>query len=268
MTSLTLINDHWLGAATPKNYAPAVAALADLLNPVNAVRFPYTALPSQPNRAHGIDYSNEILHHIETATTLLNREQPDRLLNLACDCGSEFAPIAYLLSRYRDSMTVFWFDAHADLNTPGTSPSGHFHGMVLRALTGHESFDFSPNHPLSPKQVVLLGARDLDPAERDYIEAERIRLIPPTQVAELCWLPQGVTRAYVHIDFDVLDPNEFPWVGCPTRAGISLASLRQALQHLHDHSEIVGLSAVEISANGDNAAAAASIARDLLHYFL
>ena len=85
-------------------------------------------------------------------------------------------------------MTVFWFDAHADLNTPGTSPSGHFHGMVLRALIGHEAFNFSPNHPLSPKQVVLLGLRDLDPAEQDYIEAERIRLIPPTQVAEVCWL--------------------------------------------------------------------------------
>jgi hypothetical protein len=123
-----LINTDWLGAATSKNYATAVPARADLLNPANAVRLPYTAFPTRPNRAHGIDYGNAI-HQIETATQL-NREQPDRLLNVACDCGSEFAPIVYLLSRYRDSMTVFWFDAHAR----GVSHAGWFHRTLVQTV--------------------------------------------------------------------------------------------------------------------------------------
>src|SRR4029078_8119073 len=64
------------------------------------------------------------------------RRAPDRILSIGGTCGTELAPVAYLNERWGGRMAVLWLDAHADLNPPASSPSGHFHGMVLRTLLG------------------------------------------------------------------------------------------------------------------------------------
>jgi len=252
-------------------------AVAERLNSSNNLRIGCTAPERSTNRRNGIDYYDEIVEQIAKAGSVLQQKQPARLRNLGCDCGSDFAPIAHLLSRYRENLVVVWFDAHADLNMPasstGGSPSGHFHGMVLRALTGHHAFGLSDhlNPPMSPSQIILAGAREIDPEENDYIASESITLVSCDELGQNEWLAaldavaaRGITNAYIHIDFDVLDPEEFPWVGCPVQGGVSTETLRLAIAQICDRFDVRGVSAVEISADGADAIRAANIAVELI----
>ncbi|GAA3153700.1 hypothetical protein GCM10010486_19540 [Nonomuraea roseoviolacea subsp. carminata] len=90
------------------------------------------------------------------------------------DCGVELEPVAEAMRRHGDRLVVVWFDAHGDLNTPATSPSGAFHGMVLRALTGDGPAGLVADDPLDPRRIVLAAVRDLDPGETAFIEATGI----------------------------------------------------------------------------------------------
>jgi arginase len=145
--------------------------------------------------------------------------------------------------------------------------------MVLRALTGHAAFGLSNylSPPIAPSQIVLAGVRELDPEERDYIASEAITLISPDALDQPAWLAaldasasQGISNAYIHIDFDVLAPEEFPWVGCPARGGVSIATLRLAVAQVFDRFDVRGISAVEINAEGENAIRAADIVKKLI----
>jgi len=274
--AFTLINENWLGAAMPKKHLPALDAVANSLNPSDKMRF--SVVPDgSVNRKNGIDYYDDILEQIVEAGAVLKEKQPVRIMNLGCDCGTEFAPIAHLLSRYRKNLVVVWFDAHADLNLPasstGGSPSGHFHGMVLRALTGHAAFGLSEHlsPPMLPSQIILAGVRELDPEEQDYIASEKVTLVSSENIGQSIWLTaldasaaRGITNAYIHIDFDVFDPEEFPWVGCPARGGISIATLRQAVAQVYSRFDVRGVSAVEINAEGEDAIRAAKIVKELI----
>jgi arginase len=275
--AITLLNESWLGAAMPKKHLPALAVVADRLNPSDLLRFPCIPQEGSVNRRNGIDYYDEIVAQIEKVSAVLKEKQPVRLRNLGCDCGADFAPIAHLLSRYRENLLVVWFDAHADLNLPasltGGSLSGHFHGMILRALTGHAAFGLSKHlsPPILHSQIILAGVRELDLEERETIASERITLIAPKDLGQRAWLAaldaraaEGVTNAYIHIDFDVLAPEEFPWVGCPAQGGVSIEKLRRAIAQIYESFEVRGVSAIEISAEGENAIQAADIVVELL----
>jgi arginase len=122
-----------------------------------------------------------------------------------------------------------------------------------------------------PSQIILAGAREIDPEERDYIASESVALVSSEDLGQRSWLAAldasaalGITNAYIHIDFDVLDPEEFPWVGCPAPGGISTETLRLAVAQVYDRFDVRGVSAVEISADEDNAIQAANIAVGLI----
>lgn len=139
------------------------------------------------------NYSPLSLYYRHAANTIA-AHSPKRIYTLGGDCGIELAPIRYLNSIYGGDLAVIWLDAHADLNTPSTSPSKTFHGMVLRALL--ETFEVtvqSPDEPevnlipdfvtstvtspLLPNQVFLAGVRDLDPPEHEYIARQDISVV-------------------------------------------------------------------------------------------
>lgn len=122
-----------------------------------------------------------------------------------------------------------------------------------------------------PSQIILAGARELDPDEQDYIAAESVTLVLSEDRGQNTWLSAldagvalGITNAYIRIDFDVIDPEEFPWVGWPTPRGISVEILRQAVAQIYDHFDVLGISAVEINADGQNAIRAANIVKELI----
>jgi hypothetical protein len=140
------------------------------------------------------------------------RELPARPLVLGGCCCSHVGAVRELARRH-GRIGVVWIDAHGDLNTPETSPSGNAWGMPLRML-----IDAGDVHAAD---VTLLGARNLDPPEAAFIDSAGIR----TSLGEL---PQQV---YVALDLDVVDPSEFDvWMAEPD--GLSLESLEELLASL------------------------------------
>jgi arginase len=130
------------------------------------------------------------------------------VLTIGGDCGVEVVPIGVSRYRHGPGLGVLWFDAHPDLNTPESSPSGAFHGMALRALFGQGDPEFAASPALLAGSVALIGARSFDSAERD------LGLTVCDDVQAEC--------LYLHIDLDVLDPAEFPGACYPEPDGLSI----------------------------------------------
>lgn len=142
-------------------------------------------------------------------------------ITIGGDCGVEYAAVEHVAQQGRT--VLVWADAHADLNTPASSPSGAFHGMVLRSIIDHGL--------VAAADVLLVGSRDLDPAEEEAVVELGIAMLDPgdvgAAVAERA--ADGAELLYVHLDLDVLDPAEFGGVGFPTPFGTSVAALTAAI---------------------------------------
>jgi arginase len=127
---------------------------------------------------------------------------------LAGNCNSSLGTIAGL----GGGIGVVWFDAHADFNTPDTTPTGFFDGFGLAMLTGsgwqvlRETVEGL--HTVPEEHVVLAGARDIDPKEQERLEASRVRAVEVAHLASaLDDLRTRVDSVYLHVDLDVLDPS-------------------------------------------------------------
>ncbi|MEY2848238.1 MAG: hypothetical protein RI885_903 [Actinomycetota bacterium] len=147
------------------------------------------------------------------------------------DCAVDLAGVAHAMAHH--DVAVVWLDAHPDLNTPESSPSDAFSGMVLRTLLGEGPDVAVPPTALSPHRVILAGTRASDDPEDAFIRSSSIRMIaaadltPETVSAAL--MASGATSVYLHIDLDVIDPGEFLCVGAPEPFGVSLHQLIEAI---------------------------------------
>jgi arginase len=146
---------------------------------------------------------------LDAQNDALARELPARPLVLGGCCCSHVGAVRELARRH-GRVNVIWIDAHGDLNTPTSSPSGNAWGMPLRMLI--DAGD------VAPADVTLLGARNLDPPEEDFIAAAGIRR-ERTEFAG---------RVYVALDGDVIEPGELD-VFMPEPAGIPLDRLEELL---------------------------------------
>jgi arginase len=196
---------------------------------------------------------HSIAARAERALEILREALPDRTVMVAGTCGAELAPVAYLNEQYAGDLAVLWLDAHADLNTPASSPSGHFHGMILRTLLGDgpAAAGRMITRPLAPSQVFLVGVREFDPPEAEFVKAHGIPVLgddvfedPARAVAVLG--SRGIKRLYVHFDVDVLDPASF--TGALMHApggGPTLAQATAFIGVMSKSFDVVGLSVLE-----------------------
>jgi len=193
----------------------------------------------------------EIAGHAVAALRWLDAAAPGRLLVIGGDCGSDFAPMAWQSARFGSDLGVLYLDAHADLNTPASSPSGRFHGMVLRAVLGEGAPALAAlcSRLLVAEQIVMAGTRELDVAERDFVGAAGIRPWPPAAIADGRVLAavraHRARRWHVHFDLDVVDPADFPDVTVPAPGGPSFAAVKDLLVELVTHHDVVSLTVTE-----------------------
>ncbi|NGO70768.1 arginase family protein, partial [Streptomyces boncukensis] len=175
------------------------------------------------------------------------------------DCAADLAPVEAALAAHGEGLAVVWFDAHGDLNTPASSPSGAFTGMVLRTLLGEGPAELSPRQALRPEQVVLAGARALDPGERAYIAASGLCHLGVPELAEDpaaaagAVAARGASAVYIHLDLDVLDPAHFDAVGTPEPGGLTPAALVRAIRALAARFPLAGLALAGYEAGGERA---------------
>jgi arginase len=155
---------------------------------------------------------------------------------------------------------VVWIDAHGDLNTPASSPSGNVHGMPLAAALGLAGDGFA--HPslelpaVEAERVVLVGVRSLDAAERTLIREHGLRAITMTEIDRI-----GIERAmqeaidrvsgpgFVHVslDLDALDPEVAPGVGTPVKGGLTYREAHLACELLAEAGLVGSLELVEVN---------------------
>ena len=133
---------------------------------------------------------------------------------------------------------VIWFDAHADYNTPETSLSGFLDGMALAIVTGRCWPKLAASvpgfEPVPEEDVLLIGARDMDPAEVKALESCPVTLFSSAQArtelgSALEALSRRVHRVYVHVDLDILDPSEGRANALAAPGGLELGELEDAL---------------------------------------
>jgi arginase len=154
-----------------------------------------------------------------------------------------------------------WIDAHADMNTPETSPSGNVHGMPFAANLGHgpESLThilgFAPK--LRPERCALIGVRDLDPTERQVVRGSGVSVFTMREIDELgmrivmeraiTLASRGTAGFVVSFDMDVIDPGEAPGVGTPVRGGITFREAHLAMEMVADSGKMLAFELVEIN---------------------
>jgi arginase len=155
---------------------------------------------------------------------------------------------------------VLWFDAHGDLNTPETSPSGNVHGMVLAAALGLAGRGFEsrswPLPAVEPHRTALIGVRSLDAGERALLRdvdacvftiSDIDRLGVQHVVAEALERVAGPNFVHVSIDMDVLDPDVAPGVGTPVRGGLSYREAHLACELISEAGVAGSIEVVEVN---------------------
>ena len=163
---------------------------------------------------------------------------PERPLVLGGCCCAHVGAVKGLAAR-GGPLGVVWLDAHGDLNTPATSRSGNLWGMPLRMLLD--------NGAVAAGNVALVGARNLDPPEEEFIAASGLRMGVEGVTAAL----EGVERVYVALDCDVLDPAQ---VACfmPELGGLSLEEVERVLREVAARATVVGAGVTGLAPEATN----------------
>jgi arginase len=157
------------------------------------------------------------------------------------DCTTALAIVAGLQRRGL-APGVIWLDAHGDFNTPHTTRSGYLGGMALAILTGRAGASLREAiglEALADDACALVGARDLDPAERELLAASGVRRIDDVQ--DLAKAPLPAPPWYVHLDVDIVDPSELAPLRFPAPGGPSATVVAGALRALAARGPIAAL---------------------------
>lgn len=172
---------------------------------------------------------------------------------------------------------LLWVDAHGDFNTPETSPSGNIHGMPVAALTGRgqsELVDLGHAGPkLRPHDVVMVGIRDLDPAERSALAHSGITVYTMRDVDELGMATVArralarlghAPRIHLSLDMDSIDPAVAPGVGTPVPGGLTFREAHLLLEIVAESHKVASLDVVEINPILDEGNRTAELAVELI----
>ena len=165
-----------------------------------------------------------------------------------------------------EKIGLIWFDAHADMNTPETSPSGNVHGMPLAAVLGYgpaELTDLGARKPIvAVENAVLIGIRDVDPKERELVRRTGIKAYSMREIDILGMdrvmreameiATRGTVGFHLSFDLDGCDPGDAPGVGTPVDAGVTQREAHLLMEHAADSGRLLSLEMTEINPIVDN----------------
>ncbi|HLR68929.1 arginase [Virgibacillus alimentarius] len=182
------------------------------------------------------------------------------------------------ISKHYENLGVIWYDAHGDLNSDKTSPSGNIHGMPLAANLGvgierlTHILGYSPK--IKPENVVIIGARCLDPGEKDYIRDLGIKVytmheidlmgLPKVMAETIDYLEARTDGLHLSLDLDGLDPSEAPGVGTPVIGGLTYRESHLAMEMLAESNLLTSAEFVEVNPILDDKNKTASVAVGLI----
>ena len=176
----------------------------------------------------------------------------------------------------REDVGVLWIDAHGDINTPETTPSGNIHGMPVAAMLGRAQIAprlrFAVRH-VRPERVVLFATRTLDPGEREIIRELGIRMFTMSEIDQIgmqAALAAAIERVagpggvHVSLDMDAVDPLEAPGVGTPSPGGLTYREAHLAMELLAATAQITSLEVAEVNPIHDHENRTGRLAEELI----
>jgi arginase len=171
------------------------------------------------------------------------------------------AGVAEFYRRQNQKIGLLWIDAHSDINTPETSPSGNVHGMPLAAIMGlgpaelGNIFNFSPK--VHAENCVLVGIRDVDAHEKENIRKAGVEVFTMRDIDErgmrtvmeeaLRMAGRGTAGYHVSLDMDWIDPEDAPGVGTPVWGGATYREAHLAMEIISDHGRMLSMEIVEVN---------------------
>ena len=181
------------------------------------------------------------------------------------------------MAKVRGAGGVVWVDAHGDLNTPATSPSGNVHGMVLAAALGLAGDSFSrdgwPLPAVEAGKLALVGVRSLDEGERELLRKLDAKVFTMSEIDRIGVEPcmreaiahaAGAAFLQVSFDMDVVDPDYAPGVGTPVRGGLSYREAHLAMETVAESGLLDSLDVVEVNPILDRENATGQLAVELV----
>jgi arginase len=210
--------------------------------------------------------------------SLRNNQTP---LVLGGDHSIAAGTVAGVATHYRQQnqkIGLLWIDAHADMNTPESSPSGNVHGMPLACCAGIgppalvNLFKFAPK--VDPKNIVLVGIRDVDELERANIKRAGISAFTMRDLDErgmrsvmdeaIAIASEGTAGFHLSLDMDFVDPEHAPGVGTPVRGGATYREAHLAMEIICDTARMLSMEAVEVNPVLDQFNRTAELAVELI----
>ncbi|WP_235782591.1 arginase [Peribacillus psychrosaccharolyticus] len=181
-------------------------------------------------------------------------------------------------SKHYENLGVIWFDAHGDLNTDETTPSGNIHGMSLAVSLGLGNDELVNIHGYSPKikpeNVVIIGARSLDEGERKLITAKEIKVFSMHEIDRrgmaavieetIAFFNEKTDGVHLSVDMDALDPIDAPGVGTPVLGGITYRESHLAMEMLSESGIVTSAEFVEVNPILDDKNKTATVAVALM----
>ncbi|HTE07102.1 MAG TPA: arginase [Planctomycetota bacterium] len=260
-------------AGQVRNLGYAFADAGDISVPIPEIRAP----------GKGPRYLKEIQRACDRLATRVEKLLDDGVMPVVVggDHSMAIGTITGVASHFRkrgEKIGLIWVDAHADMNTPDTSPSGNIHGMPLGAVMGYGAPElvnlggFAPK--LDPDNVALIGIRQVDEGEREivlrsgihYYEMMRVdqRGIGPIMQEAIEFVSRGTAGIHVSFDMDAVDPDYAPGVGTPVAGGLNMRESHLIMEMVADTQRLVALEIAELNPIHDNANATGQLVCDLV----
>jgi arginase len=176
------------------------------------------------------------------------------------------------------SIGIIWLDAHADMNTPDTSPSGNVHGMPLACVVGMgpkeltHLYGYAPK--IDPRHAVIVGLRDVDQMEKPHVRESGVRAITMRDIDErglrsvmddaIRVACEGTAGFILSLDMDFVDPRDAPGVGTAVRGGVTYREAHLAMEMICDSGGMVAMEVVEVNPVIDEANRTGDLAVELV----
>ncbi|MBZ5577558.1 MAG: arginase [Acidobacteriia bacterium] len=169
--------------------------------------------------------------------------------------------VSHFFREKNQKIGIIWLDAHADMNTPDTSPSGNVHGMPLACIVGmgpRELTHLSGQAPMvDPRNAVIVGLRDVDQMEKPHVRDSGVRAFTMRHLDERglrSVMEEAIRLAsdrtagiHVSLDMDFVDPQDAPGVGTPVRGGVTYREAHLAMEMICDSGQMVSMEVVEVN---------------------
>jgi arginase len=173
---------------------------------------------------------------------------------------------------------ILWLDAHADMNTPESSPSGNIHGMPLACIVGlgppalTSLFGYAPK--IDPRNAVIVGLRDVDQLEKPHVRESGVRAFTMREIDErglrsvmeeaIRVASDGTAGFQLSLDMDFVDPGDAPGVGTPVRGGVTYREAHLAMEMICDSGQMLAMEVVEVNPVIDEVNRTADLAVELV----